>query len=104
MHAVILSIGDELALGQTVDTNSAYLAAKLAELGIQTAYHQTLADDLGLIAQSIIDAAKKAKLVLVTGGLGPTKDDLTRQALADAMGVNLQEMCVTMLPQRTKSS
>ena len=71
MHAVILSIGDELALGQTVDTNSAYLAAKLAELGIQTTYHQTLADDLGVLAQSIIDASRRSNTVLATGRARP---------------------------------
>lgn len=91
MQAVILSIGDELALGQTVDTNTAYLAARLAELGIRTLYHQTLADDEALIAGTLQDAAAAAELVLVTGGLGPTKDDLTRQALARAMGVKLHE-------------
>ena len=91
MKAVILSIGDELALGQTVDTNSAHLAAKLADLGIHTAYHQTLADDQALIARAFTLAAQSAELVLVTGGLGPTKDDLTRQALAEAMGVELYE-------------
>jgi len=91
MQAVILSIGDELALGQTVDTNTAYLAAKLAERGIRTLYHQTLADDEALIADALSDASVAADLVLVTGGLGPTKDDLTRQALARAMGVELHE-------------
>lgn len=91
MQAVILSIGDELALGQTVDTNSAYLAVKLSERGIWTTYHQTLADDQTLIAEAITQAAGSAELVLVTGGLGPTKDDLTRQALAQAMGVALEE-------------
>jgi competence/damage-inducible protein CinA-like protein len=91
MQAVILSIGDELALGQTVDTNTAYLAAKLAELGIWTLYHQTLADEKALIAGAIVAATAQAELVLITGGLGPTKDDLTRQALAQAMGVELVE-------------
>jgi nicotinamide-nucleotide amidase len=91
MQAVILSIGDELALGQTVDTNTAYLAARLAERGIKTIYHQTLADDEVLIAGALSDASVAADLVLVTGGLGPTKDDLTRQALARAMGVELHE-------------
>jgi len=90
MNAVILSIGDELVLGQTVDTNSAYLAARLAELGIPTRYHQTLPDDLVLIAQAIRQAADQSELLLVTGGLGPTQDDLTRQALAEAMGVELE--------------
>jgi competence/damage-inducible protein CinA-like protein len=91
MQAVILSIGDELILGQTLDTNSAYLAAKLAELGIATLYHQTLPDDPQLIADAITQATQHAQYVLITGGLGPTKDDLTRQALADTMGVELRE-------------
>lgn len=91
MQAVILSIGDELALGQTVDTNTAYLAAKLAELGMWTLYHQTMADDQALIAGAITRATDSAELVLITGGLGPTRDDLTRQALAQAMGVELKE-------------
>ncbi|GAB4196695.1 MAG: competence/damage-inducible protein A [Phycisphaeraceae bacterium] len=90
MNAVILSIGDELVLGQTVDTNTAYLASRLAELGILTRYHQTLPDNLVLIAQAIRQAADQSELLLVTGGLGPTKDDLTRQALAEAMGVGLE--------------
>jgi competence/damage-inducible protein CinA-like protein len=96
MSAVILSIGDELALGQTVDTNSAYLAARLAELGIVTRYHQTLADDRAAIADALTQAAQGADLLLVTGGLGPTGDDLTRQALADAMGVELKEDPVSL--------
>ena len=91
MQAVILSIGDELTLGQTVDTNTAYLAGKLAALGVKPEYHQTLADDLDLIAEALVRAAGSARIVLVTGGLGPTKDDLTRQALAKAMGVELIE-------------
>ncbi len=91
MQAVILSIGDELALGQTVDTNTAYLAAKLAELGIWTRYHETIADDQDLIARALVRAGGEAELMLVTGGLGPTKDDLTRQALAQAMEVDLEE-------------
>ncbi len=91
MQAVILSIGDELALGQTVDTNSAYLAAKLAGSGITTLYHQTLADDRALIADAINQAAQAADLVLISGGLGPTLDDLTRQALADALKADLHE-------------
>ncbi|MAE64405.1 MAG: competence/damage-inducible protein A [Phycisphaeraceae bacterium] len=91
MQAIILSIGDELVLGQTVDTNSAYLSGKLAELGIGTVYHATVADDQDAIARAILRAAKDANLVLISGGLGPTEDDLTRQALAQAMGVGLVE-------------
>ena len=89
MDAVILSIGDELVLGQTVDTNSAFLSAELARMGIGTLYHQTVADDQPTIATAIRQASSAAQLVLISGGLGPTDDDLTRQALAQAMGVEL---------------
>lgn len=89
MHAIILSIGDELVLGQTIDTNSGFLSAKLASRGIGTLYHQAVADDQRAITRAIDQAAKLAPLVIVSGGLGPTDDDLTRQALADAMGVGL---------------
>ena len=87
MHAIVVSIGDELVLGQTVDSNSAYLSARLARLGIPTRMHHTVADDFDAIVELLTDAANRAELVLVTGGLGPTEDDLTREALAAAMGV-----------------
>lgn len=90
MHAVILSIGDELVLGQTVDTNSAWLSARLAEEGIAVRYHHTIADDRPAVADAIALAAERAPLVLITGGLGPTDDDLTRHALADALGRPLE--------------
>ncbi|MEM6334508.1 MAG: competence/damage-inducible protein A [Planctomycetota bacterium] len=91
MIAIVLAIGDELALGQTVDTNSAWASARLAGLGVSTLKHVTVADELGPITQAIRDAAAAADLVLISGGLGPTEDDLTRQALADAMGQKLAE-------------
>ncbi|MEM9883853.1 MAG: competence/damage-inducible protein A [Planctomycetota bacterium] len=91
MQAILLSIGDELALGQTVDTNSAWLAEQLSRLGVSTLLHETIADDRALIAATLRWAAGKADVLLVSGGLGPTEDDLTRQALADAMGVGLEE-------------
>jgi len=86
MNAIIISVGDELTSGQTVDTNSAYLSRRLAELGIATIEHRTVGDDQSAIASAVGDAAGRAELVLVSGGLGPTEDDLTRQALAQAMG------------------
>src|SRR5690606_14686764 len=89
MQCVILSIGDELVLGQTVDTNSAYLAEQLTRAGIRTLYHQCIADDQAAISQAIVRAAGDAPLLIITGGIGPTDDDLTRQALAEAMGVEL---------------
>jgi nicotinamide-nucleotide amidase len=91
MQAIIISVGDELVLGQTVDTNSAHLSSALAALGIATMYHQTIGDDRAAIGRGIAQAAEAAELVLVTGGLGPTDDDLTREALADALGADLVE-------------
>jgi len=89
MKAQILAIGTELAIGQAVDTNSAWLAQQLAAVGIHTARHVTVADDLADITDAIRDAAAKADFVLISGGLGPTADDLTRDAMAAAMGVEL---------------
>jgi nicotinamide-nucleotide amidase len=90
MNAVILAVGDELTLGQAVDTNSAWLSARLAEQGVLTAYHLTVPDDQAAIARAVRDAARAAPWVLITGGLGPTPDDLTRPALAEALGVPLR--------------
>jgi nicotinamide-nucleotide amidase len=89
MNAHLLSIGNELTLGQTVDTNAAWLAQQLARIGIHCTRHVTVADERTEITREILEAAKSADLLLVTGGLGPTPDDLTREALADAMGVEL---------------
>ena len=86
MEAIILSIGDELVLGQTVDTNSAYMSAQLARRGIATRYHMTVPDDQPAIAAAIDQCLGQAGLLIISGGLGPTEDDLTRQALADALG------------------
>ncbi len=91
MRAVIIAVGDELTGGATVDTNSAYLSLRLAEHGIEVARHVTVGDDAEAIAAAIVRAARDAPLVLVTGGLGPTLDDLSRQGLARAMGSELIE-------------
>jgi len=89
MNAHILSIGNELTLGQTVDTNAAWLAQQFAAVGILCSRHIGVADDRAVIAREISAAAKETDLLLISGGLGPTPDDLTREALADAMGVEL---------------
>ena len=95
MNALILSIGDELVSGLTVNTNASWLAQQLTSLGISTLAHLTVPDDLSAIAQAITDAVTHAKppldFLLITGGLGPTEDDLTRQALAQAMNSPLIE-------------
>ena len=91
MRAVIIAVGDELTCGATADTNSAYLARRLSERGIATVRHVVVGDDAGAIAQAVSAAAAKADLVVITGGLGPTPDDLTRQGLAQALAVKLRE-------------
>ena len=88
--AVVVSIGDELVLGQTVDTNSAWISQQLAAIGVSVAAHVTVADDQAAIEQAIRDAAPRCRWLIVSGGLGPTEDDLTRQALAAVMGVPLE--------------
>jgi len=90
MHAIILSVGDELVLGQTVDTNSAWLSQQLAAVGCDTFAHITVGDDQQMIQRAIARSAWRCDVLLVTGGIGPTEDDLTRQALAAVMGVELE--------------
>ncbi|HNX26189.1 MAG TPA: competence/damage-inducible protein A [Phycisphaerae bacterium] len=87
--AIIISIGNELTSGQGLDTNSAWLSRRLAEKGVWVISHHTVGDDLAAISSAIVQAAEKVGLVIISGGLGPTADDLTRFALADAMGVKL---------------
>lgn len=89
--AGILAIGDEIALGQTLDTNSRWLADRLMALGIVTVEHATVPDDAAATAHALRRLASAAGVVVSTGGLGPTLDDLTREALAMAMGANLVE-------------
>ena len=91
MKAEIVSIGSELTSGQNLDTNCQWLSRALAEIGIAVGYHTTVADDLGDNAAVFRLACQRADLVLITGGLGPTQDDLTREALALAAGVPLAE-------------
>ncbi len=86
MTAIILAVGDELVSGQTVDSNSAHLARELAALGIPVVRHETLGDDCDAIARALRRAARDAEIVIASGGLGPPADDVTRQALAEALG------------------
>ncbi len=88
-RAFIVAIGQELTTGQSVDTNSAWLSDKLADIGLATAGHITVPDELPAIVEAFDIAARLADIVIATGGLGPTGDDRTRQALARAMGAEL---------------
>jgi nicotinamide-nucleotide amidase len=89
MKTEILSIGSELTSGQSLDTNSQWLSLRLAEMGIPDHFHTTVADDLDDNVDAFRTAARRSGLVIATGGLGPTQDDLTRDALAQLAGVEL---------------
>jgi nicotinamide-nucleotide amidase len=89
MQAEVISIGDELTSGQRLDTNSQWLSQRLGELGVQVLYHTTVADDLEANVRVFREASERVDLVVATGGLGPTADDLTRDALARLAAVDL---------------
>jgi nicotinamide-nucleotide amidase len=91
MQAEILSIGTELTSGRNLDTNSQWLSRRLAESGIATGWHTIIADDFPANLEAFQIATRRAKLVIATGGLGPTQDDLTREVLAALAGVELVE-------------
>ena len=89
MKAVIITIGDEILLGQILDTNSRFIARELALLGAETVQMRSVADQKEAIWQALDDAFAAADAVFVTGGLGPTKDDLTKNVLAQYFGTEL---------------
>lgn len=89
MPAETIAIGTELTSGAKLDTNSQWLSIELAAVGIPVHFHTTLADDLEANIHAFRIAVQRADLVIITGGLGPTLDDLTREALAKMLGVEL---------------
>lgn len=90
-RAAILSVGDELTLGQTLDTNSKWLAEHLRDAGVMPVEHVTVPDDVAAQAAAFARLASTSDLIICTGGLGPTLDDLTREALARTMNDTLME-------------
>jgi nicotinamide-nucleotide amidase len=88
--ADIIATGDEIRTGALVDRNSAYIADKLEELGVSVSRHVCVGDDLAQTRAVLRETAGRADIAIVTGGLGPTVDDLTTQAAAEAKGVELQ--------------
>jgi nicotinamide-nucleotide amidase len=90
MRAEILCVGTELLLGQIIDTNAAYIAQGLARAGVDVLRKQTAGDNLERIADCISGALARSEVLVITGGLGPTTDDLTREAIALALGVELE--------------
>lgn len=89
MRAEVIAIGDEITSGQRLDTNSQWLSQRLTELGIEVGFHTTVGDELADNVFVFRNAIERADIVVATGGLGPTADDLTRDAIAAAAGVKL---------------
>jgi nicotinamide-nucleotide amidase len=86
----VLAIGTELLLGQIVDTNGAWLGEHLAEIGIDTCEHRKVGDNLERMVTNLRELLERADAVIVCGGLGPTPDDVTREAIATLMGADLE--------------
>ncbi|WP_075617588.1 competence/damage-inducible protein A [Paenisporosarcina indica] len=86
MNAEIIAVGSELLLGQITNTNARYISSQLAELGIDVYYHTVVGDNAGRLKQAIELAESRAELIIFSGGLGPTKDDLTKETVAKHVG------------------
>ncbi|MBR4833245.1 MAG: hypothetical protein IKU86_02780 [Thermoguttaceae bacterium] len=87
--AEIVSIGDEITSGAILDTNAQYLSRSLSEIGVRVLYHSTIGDDLEAMTEAFALAFRRAEVVVVTGGLGPTQDDLTREVASRTLGAEL---------------
>ncbi|MDP9386759.1 MAG: competence/damage-inducible protein A [Actinomycetota bacterium] len=90
MRCEVVAVGTELLLGQVLDTNTAWLAERLAAAGIDCHFHTTVGDNVGRIGAALRIALDRADAVIVCGGLGPTRDDVTREALAEVLDAPLQ--------------
>ena len=91
MLAEIITIGDEILIGQIVDTNSAWIARHLNDIGVRVKQISSVSDDRQHILTALAEAKNRADIILITGGLGPTKDDITKKTLAEYFGVGLIE-------------
>ena len=86
MRAEIISVGTEILLGEITDTNSQWVAARLPAIGIDLYHQSTVGDNIGRLSEAIERALERSDVVIMTGGLGPTEDDLTREAIAQVLG------------------
>ncbi|HIC48885.1 MAG TPA: competence/damage-inducible protein A, partial [Dehalococcoidia bacterium] len=86
MNATIFAIGTELLMGELVDTNSSWIAGRLPALGIQLQSISIIGDNLDMLAEAFEKGLRESDIIFTTGGLGPTQDDLTREAIAKALG------------------
>lgn len=90
MSCELVMIGSELLLGQIVDTNASYLARRLAEIGVDVYHKTTVGDNLKRLVATLDLALERSDVVITSGGLGPTEDDLTREAVTEVVGVELE--------------
>ncbi len=88
-NSIIIAIGDELLLGQTVDTNSAWIGTQMSKIGCPVLTKYTVSDSREAITNAILEAQKHCDVIILTGGLGPTRDDITKNVLADYFNVDL---------------
>ncbi len=89
MKGEIIAVGTELLLGNIVNTNAQYLSQKLADLGIDVYYHVVVGDNLKRLTETIKTSLERSDIVITSGGLGPTADDITKEGAAQAMGLKL---------------
>jgi len=89
MDVELISIGDEIITGHTVDTNTPYIARRMAEIGLNVVYRSAVGDDLQRMEEVILQALKRVDIVIATGGLGPTDDDITKKAIVKVFKRNL---------------
>ena len=89
MNAEIIAVGSEMLTPQRVDTNSLYLTAQLNDLGVEVVTKCVIGDDRERLADAVRRALSRSEIVILSGGLGPTEDDLTREAVAEALGRKL---------------
>ncbi|MEG1371291.1 MAG: CinA family nicotinamide mononucleotide deamidase-related protein [Mucinivorans sp.] len=89
-NATIITIGDELLIGQVIDTNSAWIGQRLNEIGVNLIERFAIGDENDMIVRTIANAIKISDIVIVTGGLGPTKDDITKAALCSLFGCTME--------------
>ncbi len=90
MKAEIISIGSELLLGQIVNTDAQYLSKQLAQMGIDIYYHTVIGDNKDRLLEALNLASQRSDIIITTGGLGPTMDDITKQTIAEFLGVDME--------------
>lgn len=90
MKSEIISVGSELLLGNTINTNATFISMKLAELGIDIFYHTVVGDNANRLKDVTKLAISRSDLIIYTGGLGPTKDDLTKEVVSETLGIELE--------------